>query len=209
MNAQLLAAACGVKIGIAELWAEHVTAAMTKWGIDTPARRAMFLAQCAHESQGLEHLVENLNYSADGLARTWPNRYAKDGKPNALALQIARKPELIGNHTYANRMGNGAPETGDGWKYRGRCLIMITGRDMYRKAGAATGLDLINHPELAEEPDSAAQIAGWLWAVEKGCNPYADRGDIEGSTRAINGGLIGLADRTKRWHVAKRALGVN
>jgi putative chitinase len=209
MDAKLLAAACGLEMRLAELWAPHITAAMTNWGIDSPARRAMFLAQCAHESDGFEELEENLNYSAEGLARTWPNRYAEGGEPNALALRIARKPELIANYTYANRMGNGPPESGDGWKYRGRSLIGITGRDMYRRAGSAVGLDLIKSPELATVPSNAAQIAGWLWSIEKGCNVFADRGDIEGSTRAINGGLIGLPDRMKRWHVAKRVLGVN
>lgn len=210
MNAQLLAAACGLRMPMAELWAPHITEAMTKWGIDTPARRAMFLAQCAHESQGFEHLVENLNYSADGLARTWPNRYAKDGKPNSLALQIARKPELIANHTYANRMGNGPPESGDGWDFRGRALIGITGRDMYLRAGKAIGVDLVGHPDLAKDHAIAADVSGWVWSVEKRCNRFADAGDIYGCSEAINGPKpIGVPARTKIWVGAKRALGVN
>lgn len=213
MDAKLLAAACGLRVPVAEAWAPHITAAMTKWGIDTPARRAMFLAQCAHESQGFEHLVENLNYSAEGLARTWPGRYGIDGKagsPNELALRIARKPELIANYTYANRMGNGPPESGDGWNFRARALIGITGRDMYLRAGKAIDVDLIRNPDLAKDCAIAAEVSGWIWSVDKGCNRFADAGDIYGCSVAINGkNPIGIPARTKLWGNAKHALGVN
>lgn len=211
MDAALLARTCALSASVAALWAPHLTEAMGRFGIDTPARRAMFLAQCAHESGNFDHLEENLNYSAQALARTWPNRYSSngraDGMPNELATRIARKPQDIANATYANRMGNGTPATGDGWAYRGRGPIMITGRDLYARAGAATGIDLVRYPELALTLDVGSLIAAWIWS-DKRCNPYADRGDIEGCTRVINGGVIGLADRARRWGVAKRAMGV-
>jgi putative chitinase len=213
MDAKLLALVCALPASIAEVWAKPLTDAMTRWGIDTPARRAMFLAQCTHESDGFTAMSENLNYSAEGLAKTWPPRYSATGKkggaPNELALRIARKPELIANYTYANRMGNGPPESGDGWEYRARGPIGITGADMYRRAGAALGIDLLSDPGKVEDPQIGAQVAAWVW-YDKGCNVYADRGDIFGSSKAINGNPpIGVPQRTKLWQSAKRHLGVN
>lgn len=169
--------------------------AAARYHIDTPARLAAWLAQLAHESARFERVVENLNYSAAGLALTWPRRYAQaDGTPNALARELHRKPEAIANTSYAGRLGNGPPESGDGWRYRGRGYIQITGRDNYRACGDALGLDLLTSPETLESPLYAALSAGWFWD-SRGLNQHADAGDVPRLTRIINGGTHGLDER--------------
>ncbi|VVN51157.1 hypothetical protein PS685_00572 [Pseudomonas fluorescens] len=193
--------------------------AMGKYGIVTRLRIAAFIAQVCHESGHLTRLVENLNYSADGLANTWPNRYAEpDGKggyvkvlvkdrsrnkPNALGLSLAGKPEQIANNVYAGRMGNTAP--GDGWKYRGRGLIQLTGKTNYQLCGEALGLDLLAQPELLEKPQHPCMAAAWFWG-SNGLNSLADKGDLETITRRINGGLTGLADRQALYARALKVL---
>ena len=181
---------------------------MNRYQIVGQKRIAAFIAQVGHESGQLTRLVENLNYSADGLANTWPSRYGEpDGKgeyvkvqvsgkvrnkPNTLALSVDRKPEQIANIAYGNRMGNTAP--GDGWKYRGRGLIQITGKNNYRSCSEALGLDLIPHPELLEKPQHACMSAAWFWATN-GLNTLADAGKFDAITQRINGGQSGAADR--------------
>ena len=152
-------------------------------------RLAMFLAQVAHESGGLLHVSENLNYSAEALLACFPSHFDSD-----TAEDYARQPERIADCCYADRMGNGNEASGDGWSYRGRGLIQITGRANYAACGAALGLDLIAHPELLETPANAALSAAWFWASH-GCNGLADAGDFVGITKRINGGVNGLADR--------------
>ncbi|WP_110947430.1 glycoside hydrolase family 19 protein, partial [Pseudomonas bohemica] len=159
---------------VAGVFVPALNTAMGKYQIVTPARIAAFIAQVGHESAQLTVLVENLNYSADALRKTWPSRFSE-----SLAAEYARKPEQIANITYASRMGNGAPASGDGWKYRGRGLIQITGKDNYRKCGDALALDLINSPELLEQPQHAAMSAAWFWSVN-GLNSLADTGDLQG-----------------------------
>jgi len=133
-------------------------------GITDPKEIAEFCAQCAHESGGFRRLVENLNYSAEGLARTWPKRFAlADKSPNDTAVKIARNPELIGNYAYAHRMGNGSPETGDGWKYRGRGIIQITGKNNYQAAQDAIGIQCVDNPDMISGIDCAARVAVWFW----------------------------------------------
>ncbi|WP_278940775.1 glycoside hydrolase family 19 protein [Pseudomonas helleri] len=193
---------------VAGVFVPVLNTAMNRYQIVSQKRIAAFIAQVGHESAQLTRLVENLNYSADGLANTWANRYAEsDGKggylkvlvkdrqrnkPNALGLSLAGKPEQIANNVYAGRMGNTAP--GDGWKYRGRGLIQLTGKTNYRLCGEALGLDLLAQPELLEKPQHACMAAAWFWS-SNGLNLLADKGDIETITRRINGGLTGLADR--------------
>ena len=188
--------ALGIRHALAVQWLPHISQAARRYQIDAnPRRLAAWLATIAHESARLTRIVENLNYSAEGLAATWPARYADmTGQPNALAQSIARKPATIASLTYANRMGNGPSETGDGWIYRGRGLIQITGRDNYDRSGDALGLDLILNPERLEEPYYAALSAAEWWS-RNGCNQLADTGDLEAVTRRVNGGLTGLADR--------------
>jgi len=200
----------GVKQATAERWVEAVAAACQEFGIKTPQRIAGFLSQCAHESGGFERLQENLNYSADGMAGIWPRRFAvmgpdgkpakKDGKnqPNKFALALHRKPEMIANVVYSGRMGNGPTESGEGWLYRGRGLKQLTGKDNHRACSAGLGVDLVSNPDLLLEPVYAARSAAWFWATNK-CNVFADAGDIEGLTKKINGGLIGIDDRKKRY----------
>lgn len=179
---------------------------LLRFSITTPARQSAFLAQCAHESAGFSRLAENLNYSAAGLAVTWPGRFrGADGQPSALALAYQRRPVVIANHVYANRMGNGSEESGDGWRYRGRGLLQITGRGMYQRCGEALGLPLLEQPDLLLQPEPAALSAAWFWQ-SNGLNALADAGDFEAITRRINGGLNGLAERKVLWLKARGAL---
>ncbi len=180
--------------------------AMERFGITAPVRVAAFLAQVGHESGQLTRLVENLNYSAQGLAATWPSRYrGADGKPNALALNLARHPQAIANNTYASRNGNGDEASGDGWRYRGRGLLQITDRANYRTAGAGLGQPLEQEPELLEQPEFAALSAAWWWSTH-GLNELADRGEFAAITRRINGGLNGQSERLELWERAKAVL---
>ncbi len=209
--------AAGVKQATAQKWVDAVAAACQEFNIDTPQRIAGFLSQCAHESGGFERLQENLNYSADGMAGIWPKRFAvlgpdgkpvkKDGKnqPNKFALALHRKPEMIANVVYSGRMGNGPTESGEGWKYRGRGLKQLTGKTNHSNCSKGLGVDLVDNPDLLLEPIYAARSAAWFWATNN-CNSFADSGDIEGLTRRINGGLIGIEDRKKRYASAMRSL---
>ena len=200
--------ALGIRHALAVQWLPHISQAAHRYEIDAAPRRvAAWLATIAHESARLTRVVENLNYSAEGLARTWPARYADmTGEPNATARRIARHPEQIANLTYAGRLGNGTAGSGDGWRYRGRGLIQITGRSNYAASGAALGLDLINCPELLEQPHNAALSAAEWWQ-RHGCNALADAGDMAAVTRRVNGGLIGLDDRLKLYSAAMNFLG--
>ena len=155
-----------------------------------PLRWQFFLAQLGHESGGLSMLEENLNYSAEGLVKTWPKRFA----PTENASSYARKPERIANIVYANRMGNGSPESGDGWRFRGRGYIQLTGRDAYRQVGAITGLDLEAQPELALDPGHAFHVVCGFWNWKK-LNEVCDTGDYLSVTKVINGGTHGQPDR--------------
>jgi putative chitinase len=208
--------AAGVKQATAQKWVDAVAAACQEFNIDTPQRIAGFLSQCAHESGGFERLQENLNYSADGMAGVWPKRFAvlgpdgkpvkKDGKnqPNKFALALHRKPEMIANVVYSGRMGNGPTESGEGWKYRGRGLKQLTGKTNHSNCSKGLGVDLVDNPDLLLEPTYAARSAAWFWSTSK-CNVFADAGDIEGLTRRINGGLVGIDDRKKRYASAMRS----
>jgi putative chitinase len=172
-----------------------LNAAMERFGITTPLRAQMFIAQVAHESGELQYTVENLNYSALGLCQTWPKRFAEhdaNGKafpsrPNQLAVRIARNAEAIANYVYANRMGNGDSASGDGWAYRGRGLIQLTGRDNYVRAAAGTGRPYVAEPALVAEPDDAAMTAAWFWDAN-GLSNFADKNDFDGVCDAINVG---------------------
>ena len=202
--------ALGIRHALAAQWLPHLSQAAYRYQIDTSPRRiAAWLATIAHESARLTRVVENLNYSAPGLAQTWPSRYADmTGQPNATAIRIARRQEDIANLTYSGRMGNGSAGSGDGWRYRGRGLIQITGRANYAASGAELGLDLINKPELLEQPEFAADSAAEWWS-RNGCNVLADAGDMTAVTRRVNGGLTGLDDRLKLYSAALAYLGVS
>jgi putative chitinase len=183
-------------------WAHAISAAAARFDISTPARLAAFIAQTAHESGHFKRLVENLNYSADGLRKTWPSRFDE-----ATATAYARHPERIANKVYAGRLGNGDEASGDGWRFRGRGLIQVTGRDNYARCGGALGLPLTVRPQLLEEKEAAALSAAWFWK-SNGCNEIADGGDFTALTRRINGGTHGLQDRVRIWSRAKTVLGI-
>lgn len=168
--------------------AEALDAAAVEFGIATPKRLAHWLGQLHHESAGLTRLEENLRYSAARLTQVWPSRfpYLDAAKP------FAMNPEALANKAYGGRMGNTQP--GDGFKFRGRGLMQTTGRANYAAAAAATGLDLLRDPDLLKTPSGAARSAAVFWR-DHGLSALADRDDVAGITRAINGGLIGLEER--------------
>lgn len=181
-------------------WIEPLGAAMARFALATPARMAMFLAQVAHESAGLTRMEENLNYSRERLHEVWPSRFT----PQRAAI-YERQPEKIANLVYANRLGNGSQSSGDGWKYRGRGPIQLTGRDAYRMAAHALALPLEERPEdVARDPMVGALVAAWVFAGWKGCIRHADRRDLSNCTLAINGGLTGLASRADYYRAARR-----
>lgn len=183
-------------------WLAPLGQAMTEFGILTPLRAAAFLAQAAHESGQLDQLVENLNYSADGLLATWPTRFTHE-----LAVALARQPEKIANHVYGGRGGNGPESSGDGWSYRGRGLFSLTFRPNYRQAGHHLVLPLEAQPDQVATPLVAARTAGLYWQGN-GLSSLADAGRFDSITRRINGGMIGQAQRVAFYARAKQALGI-
>lgn len=187
--AQLRAIVPTLTLAKATQYLPSLLQAMSEFGIDTHQRAAAFIAQTAHESAGYSTFIENLNYSASVLTKTWPTRF-----PGALAAQYANNPEKIANRAYSNRLGNGSEVSGDGWRYRGRGVIQITGKTNYQACGQGLGLPLVSSPELLEDTVNAFRSAGWYWKSHK-CNTYADNGDFIGLTMSINGGTNGLEDR--------------
>ena len=158
------------------------------YGVNTKLRLAHFFSQISHES-GLKPISENLNYSKDGLLRTF-KKYFSD-----LSSEVyARKPEKIANRVYANRMGNGNEASGEGWKYRGRGFIQITGKENYFRLANDTDLDCLKNPDLLLDEVNAMISALWFWNL-KGLNTLADKDDIIGITKKINGALNGLEHR--------------
>ncbi|WP_353742571.1 glycoside hydrolase family 19 protein [Pseudomonas fluorescens] len=174
---------------VAGVFVPALNRAMARFKIDSRVRQAAFIAQVGHESGHLRRLVENLNYDAKGLAVTWPSRYrAADGNPNTKAVILSRRPEAIANDAYAGRNGNS--HVGDGWRYRGRGLIQLTGRNNYRNAGTGLGLPLESEPELLEQPEQAALSAAWHWSTNR-LNDLADAGRFQDISSLINTGKLG------------------
>lgn len=192
-----------------ELYSDHLQFAMNRYNITTPNRIRCFLAQLGHESGQLSAVTENLNYSASALRAVFHKYFPT----LALAEQYARKPEKIANRVYANRMDNGSEESGDGWKYRGRGLIQLTGKYNYTQAtqkmyALPIGVNFVLEPDLLATPTYATQSAAWFWE-NAGLNNLADK--INGGndeeimrqiTKKINGGYNGWDDR---WNLYKRA----
>ena len=183
---------------VAGVFVPVLNTATGRYQIVGAKRIAAFIAQVGHESGHLTRLVENLSYSADALRRNWPSRFSVE-----LASAVARKPEQIANIAYGNRLGN--TTLGDGWKYRGRGLIQITGKNNYRACGEALGLDLIAQPELLEKPRHACMSAAWFWATN-GLSRLADAGKFDAITQRINGGQHGAADRQALYDRALKVL---
>lgn len=170
-----------------------------KYGINTTLRIAHFLGQIHHESN-LKPISENLNYSASGLLTVFPKYFTKE-----TATLYARQPERIANRVYASRMGNGDEKSGDGFKFRGRGFIQITGKDNYTRLSKFTGIDFVTNPDLLLQEPNALLSALWFWNINK-LNTLADRDDIRAITRIINGGLNGFNDRVNKVNYYKGVL---
>jgi putative chitinase len=166
-----------------------------------PSRLAGFIAQCAHESGGFTAIKENLNYSAKGLRGTFGKYFPND----EIANQYAKKPEMIANRVYANRMSNGPEESGDGYRFCGRGLIQLTGRANYTKFAQDLGMSIEDTVAYLETPNGAVASAGWFWDNNK-LNQYCDSGDFVTLTKRINGGTIGIEDRKHHYELAMHYL---
>jgi putative chitinase len=197
MTSEQLAQALKLTPVKAEEWIDAINETCDRFDISTPERQACFLGQCAHESGGFSALQENLNYKQEGLCKVWPKRFPtiEDAEP------YHKQPQKIANKVYASRMGNGDEGSGEGWKYRGRGLIQLTGKDNYRACGEALGVDLLENPDLVATPQYAALSAGWFWDKNH-LNTYADKNDMQGLTKKINGGTHGIEDRIARTQLA-------
>ena len=175
-------------------WYTALQQLLPQYEINTPDRIAAFLAQCAHESGGFVFIKENLNYRWQSLRKVFPKYFPTD----ALAQQYEKQPQKIANRVYANRMGNGPEESGDGWRFCGRGLIQVTGRDNYSWFAASLQISPEEASEYMETFEGAAQSACWFWESNN-LNQWADKQDILTLTKRINGGTIGLEDRKKHY----------
>ena len=185
-------------------WFEAIYEILPEYEITTPQRVAAFLAQCAHESGGFVFLKENLNYKAASLRRVFPKYFPDD----AIAAQYAGKGEMIANRVYANRMGNGDEASGDGWRYCGRGLIQLTGKNNYTFFAGSLDIPVEEASEYLQTFEGAVQSACFFWEQNK-LNQWADAGDILTLTKRINGGTIGLEDRIKHYEHALHIFGAH
>jgi len=185
-------------------WHEVLDQLLPDYDINTPLRVAHFIAQCAHESGNFVFIKENLNYRADSLMKTFKRYFPTLD----LAQQYEKKPEKIANRVYANRMGNSDEASGDGWRYCGRGLIQLTGKDNYTFFAGSLGITVEEASEYLATFEGAAQSACWYWE-QNNLNRFADANDVRGLTRAINGGYIGLEDRQKHTEHAMHVLGAS
>jgi putative chitinase len=177
-----------------EQWFEALNANLPTYEINTVERVSAFIAQCAHESGGFKRLKENLNYKWESLRRVFPKYFPTD----ELAQEYAHKQEQIANRVYGGRMGNGDESSGDGFRYCGRGLIQLTGRNNYTKFAESIHMAVEEVPTLLETYDGAVKSACWFWQTNN-LNQWADLGDIVTMTKRINGGTIGLEDRQKHY----------
>ena len=190
-----------------DMWYDAIVEIFPKYDINTPERMAGFIAQCAHESNNFKSLEENLNYSESALNRVFGRYFGKSPKRNA--KEYARNPEMIANYVYMDefrkyKMGN--VKDGDGWLFRGRGLKQLTGRENYTKFGKTVGMTAEQAAEYVSTEKGAIESACWFWKTAK-LNAIADKGDIVKMTKKINGGDIGLADRTERYNAAIEIMG--
>ena len=183
-------------------WYEALEQLLPDYDINTPQRVAAFIAQCAHESGGFTAIKENLNYRAATLRKVFPKYFPNDDIANA----YAGKPEMIANRVYGGRMGNGDEHSGDGYRYCGRGLIQLTGHDNYQAFADSLEMAVTDVPEYLATFEGAAQSACWFWE-KNNLNTFADTGDIVTITKRINGGTIGIDDRTARYHRALEIMG--
>jgi len=192
VNAEQLA-----KMHIGPQWVDALNETFERFNISTPRQQAAFIGQCSHECGNFKVLEENLNYRAATLMKLWAKRFPS----LEIANEYAGQPRKIANKVYASRMGNRDESSGDGYRFRGRGCIQLTGSTNYFHAGKALGVDLWANPDLVATPKYAAMTAGWFWSTHK-CNAKADVADWTGLTKIINGGTIGLEDRIKHIQLA-------
>jgi putative chitinase len=180
-------------------WYSNLLNILPEYDIDTSARVAAFMAQCGHESGGFTVMQENLNYSAKGLVGTFKKYFPTE----AQAKPYERRPEMIANRVYANRMGNGDEASGEGWYFRGRGIVQITGKNNYTKCSQSLFESnvLVENPDLLLETEYAIHSACWFWSAAR-LNELADIGDMKTMTKRINGGYIGLEDRINHYNHA-------
>ena len=189
-------------IPYADQWHRALVQLLPDYQINTPKRVAAFIAQCAHESGGFRFVSENLNYKAESLMKVFPKYF----HTKELAAAYAKNPEKIANRVYANRMGNGDEASGDGYRYRGRGLIQLTGKENYSWFAASLQISPEEATEYMSTFEGAAQSGCWFWETNN-LNKEADAGDIKTMTKKINGGFIGLEDRIKHYNHALHVLG--
>jgi len=189
------------KMHIDPVWVDALNETFQRFNISTPIRQASFIGQCGHECGNFKVLEENLNYRAETLMKLWSKRFPTI----EIANQYAKNPKKIANMVYSNRMGNRDEASGDGYRFRGRGCIQLTGHANYFHAGKACGMDFVMEPDLVATPMYAAMTAGWFWNTHK-LNQYADQQDYITMTKKINGGTIGLDDRIKHINHAHTVL---
>ena len=183
-------------------WHNALSQLLPDYEINTPQRIAAFIAQCAHESGNFIFLSENLNYKPESLVKIFHKYFPTIESTNG----YAKNPQKIANKIYANRMGNGDEASGDGYKYRGRGLIQLTGKTNYTSFAASLEISPEEAAEYTQTFEGAAQSGCWFWETNK-LNQFADSGDILTMTKRINGGTIGLEDRKKHYAHALHVLG--
>jgi putative chitinase len=183
-------------------WVPALNDTFAKFGIATQRQQAAFIGQCGHECGNFKILEENLNYRAETLMKLWKTRFPT----TEIANQYARNPKKIANKVYSSRMGNRDEASGDGYRFRGRGCIQLTGHANYFHAGQALGVDFVMEPDLVATPKYAALTAGWFWSTHD-CNRLAEEANWVGLTKKINGGTIGLDDRVKHTNEAFAVLG--
>ena len=187
LNAEKLA-----KLHISADWVDPLNETFERFGIVTHNQQAMFIGQCSHECGNFKLLEENLNYKAATLMKLWPKRFPTQEKAN----EFERNPRKIANSVYSSRMGNRDENSGDGFRFRGRGIIQLTGHSSYFHCGKALGVDFVANPDLVSSPKYAALSGGWFWSTHN-LNSPADALDYVKVTKIINGGQIGLDDRIK------------
>lgn len=189
------------KLHIDAKWVDPLNDTFAQFGISTPRQQAAFIGQCGHECGNFRILEENLNYRAATLMKLWPKRFPT----LEFANQYAGNPKKIANMVYSSRMGNRDEASGDGYRFRGRGCIQLTGHANYFHAGKALGVDFVMEPDLVASPKYAALTAGFFWSTHD-CNRLAEAGDWTALTKKINGGTIGLSDRIKHTEEALAVL---
>lgn len=180
-------------------------------GFNTVEEKSHFMSQICHESNNITRFIENLNYSIDGLLKTFPKYFDKNS-----AKIYARQPQKIANRVYANRMGNGDEKSGDGWKFRGASPIQLTGKSQFIECGKYLGIDLVNNPEFAQTPECGVQICLWYWTknnlnkiisnLPKDINDDIILNNVKIVTKIVNGGLNGINERYMLYKFCKNIL---